>query len=90
MTIPRFPDPLNLRAPLEPGAVASAGGLSLEQRVAALEQGAASRRLRTKAGIPSDADYATPPVVGTLVIDTTNSRLYVKTAAATWKYAALT
>lgn len=90
MSSPIFPDPLNLRQPLEPGAVASAGGLSIEQRIAALEQGAASRQLRTKAGIPSDADYSTPPVVGTLVIDTTNDRLYVKTAASTWKYADLT
>ncbi len=44
----------------------------------------------TKAGIPSDADYAVAPRIGTMVLDTTNNRIYFRTAAATWKYAALT
>lgn len=43
----------------------------------------------TKAGIPTDADFRTTPDNGTMVVDTTNSRLYVRVAAATWKYAAL-
>lgn len=43
MSNPRFPDPFGRRELLEPGATASGGGLSLEQRVAALEQGAASK-----------------------------------------------
>lgn len=43
MSNPRFPDPFGKRELLEPGATASGGGLSLEQRVAALEQGAASK-----------------------------------------------
>ena len=40
---------------------------------------------RVKAGIPVDGDYATPPPVGTMVVDTTNNKLWVKTAAGTWK-----
>ncbi len=43
MSNPRFPDPFGRRELLEPGATSSGGGLSLEQRVAALEQGAASK-----------------------------------------------
>ncbi len=43
MSNPRFPDPFGRRELLEPGATASGGGLSLEQRIAALEQGAAAR-----------------------------------------------
>ena len=46
---------------------------------------------KTKAGIPTDSDVVTGmQVVGALVVDTTNNRLYVRTAAATWRYAALT
>lgn len=40
-----------------------------------------------KAGIPSDADYpssALPPI-GTMVYDTTNSKIWVRHAAGTWK-----
>lgn len=43
MSSPRFPDPLRSREPLAPGATAPLGGLSLEQRIAALEQGAAAK-----------------------------------------------
>lgn len=43
MSNPRFPDPLRIREPLAPGATAPLGGLTLEQRVAALEQGAAAK-----------------------------------------------
>ena len=42
----------------------------------------------TKAGAPSDAD-TTLDADGTIVLDTTNHRLYVRSGAA-WKYAALT
>lgn len=46
---------------------------------------------RTKAGVPSDADWpAGAPPVGAILLDTTNNRAYFRTAAATWKYAALT
>jgi hypothetical protein len=45
--------------------------------------------LRTKAGVPSDADYAIQPPDGTQVIDTTNNRLYVR-SGGTWRYTALT
>lgn len=43
MSSPRFPDPLRIREPLAPGATAPLGGLTIEQRVAALEQGAAAK-----------------------------------------------
>lgn len=38
-----------------------------------------------KAGTPSDADWAVAPPVGTLVVDTSASKLWARTAAATWK-----
>jgi hypothetical protein len=46
----------------------------------------------SKAGVPADADFPdVVPPVGTQVLDTTNSRIYYKTAeSAGWKYAALT
>lgn len=40
---------------------------------------------KAKAGIPVDADWAAAPPIGTIVLDTTNSKLWVRTAAATWK-----
>jgi hypothetical protein len=45
------------------------------------------RPIPTKAGIPSDADYsaATMPPIGTIVYDTTNSKIWVRHAAGTWK-----
>ena len=42
-------------------------------------------RPAVKAGTPSDGDYATPPPAGTIVIDTSGSRIWVRTAAGTWK-----
>lgn len=39
----------------------------------------------SKAGVISDADFTVVPPIGTIGIDTTNLRIYVKTAAATWK-----
>jgi hypothetical protein len=87
---PQFPDPLGFREVERPGATAHKAGRDLIRRVDALEQGAASRTLRTKAGIPSDADYSPAPPIGTMVIDITNNRLYIRTAAATWKYTGLT
>ncbi len=43
---------------------------------------------RTKAGAPTDADFATPPSDGTIVIDTTNSRIYARIGGV-WKYVAV-
>lgn len=42
---------------------------------------------RVKAGPPSDADYTTltMPPIGTIVYDTTNSKIWVRHAAGTWK-----
>ena len=43
-------------------------------------------RPAVKAGTPSDADYGTSlPPVGTIVIDTTGVRLWVRVAAGTWR-----
>lgn len=42
----------------------------------------------TKAGAISDADWTTAPPVGTIAIDTTNFKVYIRTAAATWKSSA--
>lgn len=38
-----------------------------------------------KAGTPTDADWLTTPPVGTIVVDTTGNKIWVRTAAATWK-----
>lgn len=43
----------------------------------------------SKAGTISDADFTVTPPVGTMAVDTTNSFLYVRTAAATWKKVAI-
>lgn len=43
---------------------------------------------KTKAGAPTDADFATAPADGTTVVDTTNHRLYVRSGGA-WKYTQL-
>ncbi len=40
---------------------------------------------KTKAGIPVDGDWAVAPPVGTAVLDTTNNKIWYRTAAATWK-----
>lgn len=41
--------------------------------------------IRAVAGVVSDASFPSIPPIGTQAVDVTNSRLYVKTAAATWK-----
>ena len=38
-----------------------------------------------KAGTPSDADFVAPPPIGSVVYDTTASKLWVRHAAASWK-----
>jgi hypothetical protein len=43
MSMPQFPDPMGRRELVNPGATAHKAGLSLEDRVKALEQGAAGR-----------------------------------------------
>lgn len=65
----------------------------LAARVEKLEQGRAVGQSEivpsVKAGPPTDADFASPPPVGTQVLDTTNLRLYVRTGVNVWQYAAL-
>jgi hypothetical protein len=63
--------------------------LVLKNEILVTENGSVTVGL-TKAGAPSDADFAQDPPIGILVLDTTNSRLYIKTAEDTWKYASLT
>lgn len=42
----------------------------------------------TKAGAISDSDWAVAPPVGTIAIDTTNFKVYIRTGSATWKSSA--
>lgn len=42
-----------------------------------------------KAGAPADSDFTDAPPDGTLVLDTSNHRLYIRDGGA-WKYASLT
>jgi hypothetical protein len=44
---------------------------------------------KVKAGVPADSDFTYTPKNGTTVLDSTNSRLYVRVGGV-WKYAALT
>ena len=44
---------------------------------------------KVKAGAPVDADWAVAPPIGTIVLDTTGNKLWVRTAAATWKGATI-
>jgi hypothetical protein len=44
--------------------------------------------VKTKAGVPTDADME-DPMTGGMILDTTNSRIYFR-VNTTWKYAALT
>lgn len=48
-------------------------------------EAAAGLITRIKAGTPTDADWPTAPGIGTLVVDTSGSKLWVRTAAGTWK-----
>jgi hypothetical protein len=49
-----------------------------------------SRPIRSVAGVVSDASFTYIPLIGTLAVDVTNNKLYVKTAAATWKSVTVT
>ena len=40
---------------------------------------------KVKAGAPVDGDWTVAPPIGTFVYDTTNSKLWVRQAAATWR-----
>lgn len=44
---------------------------------------------KVKAGIPADADWKSAPPNGTLVVDSTNNRIYARVGGV-WKFAALT
>lgn len=44
---------------------------------------------RVKAGVVADTDFTATPASGTIAVDTTNSRIYVR-VGSTWKYATLT
>jgi hypothetical protein len=51
-------------------------------------QGQDGLATKTKAGAPVDGDFGVTPLSGTLAVDTTNSRLYVR-VGATWKSVAV-
>lgn len=42
-----------------------------------------------KAGVPSDSDFPSTPPDGTMAVNTSANRLYIRTGG-TWRYAALT
>jgi len=44
---------------------------------------------RVKAGVPADGDFTATVASGTIAVDSTNSRIYIR-VGTTWKYAALT
>lgn len=64
---------------------------NLAKQVAELQRAVRNVRtpLKTKNGVPSDADFASTPADGTEVVDTLNHRLYVRSGGV-WKYTALT
>lgn len=73
------------------GLAKAAGDNAIEWFGATLVAGT-GLRIPSKAGIPVDGDYTTYGGLGSpghLVVDTSNSRLYVRTGTSTWKYAAL-
>jgi hypothetical protein len=62
----------------------SANVLATDDRLVAVD----GLTTKTKADAPTDADFSSPPADGTLVVDTTNNRLYVRIGGA-WKSVAL-
>lgn len=58
----------------------AAGRLTCNNQIQALD----GLTTRTVAGVVSDASFTVAPVTGTLAVDTTNSRLYVR-VGSTWK-----
>jgi hypothetical protein len=87
---PEFPDLLGHRSVQRPGALSHKAGLDPVRRIEELERaGVRATRVRTKAGVPSDADFTVAPPNGTMMLDTTNHRLYVR-SGGTWRYATLT
>jgi hypothetical protein len=58
-------------------------------RNVSMNNGPSVNTVGMKAGVPSDGDYSVPPPVGTQVLDTTDGKIYYRTAAATWKAATL-
>ena len=69
----------------------------LERRVRTLERlpsglnsiGVQHLQPWTKAGAPSDADFVAPPQIGTVVYDTSGSKLWVRHAPGSWKSVAV-
>lgn len=45
---------------------------------------------KIKSGVVSDSDFAATPLGGTIAVDETNNRLYVRMSNGTWRYASLT
>jgi hypothetical protein len=55
-----------------------------------LNDGPSITSIASKAGVPADGDYQVAPPVGAQVLDTTDGKIYYRTAAATWRAATLT
>jgi hypothetical protein len=74
--------------PLDEWIDYTTGAVLAQIRADGLLQGVKGVATFVKAGVPSDADWTVAPPDGTLVIDTSNSRLYSR-VGGTWKYTAL-
>lgn len=66
----------------------SIGGNLLNARYDGLLQATKGIVTKIKAGTPSDADFDSAPPSGTIVIDTTASKIWVR-VGSTWKYIAV-
>lgn len=64
MSAPQFPDPAGRREVLEPGATAHKAGASEGNRLKALEQGAASRRMSPESLLSARGDLITRDATG--------------------------
>lgn len=71
------------------GHLRSSNATSLLSGLGETSQANSGTPIRAVAGPVSDSSFPAVPPVGTLAVDTTNNRLYVRTAAATWRYTAL-
>jgi hypothetical protein len=68
----------------------SSAATTLLSGLSSSAQANAGAPIRAVAGPVSDASFPAVPAIGTLGVDVSNGRLYIKTAAGTWRYTALT
>jgi hypothetical protein len=72
------------------GHLRSTNATNLMSGLGTTIQANAGGPVRAVAGAVTNASFPASPPIGTLAVDTTNGRIYVKTAASTWRYATLT